>query len=141
MQHYEIDSAHAAARVLSLALMADGVPDKAEFDCLRRLRTLEEIGIDDTLFESVLQRFCQDVEQSVGYFDALHYRLPSDFVDALLDEVQDPQRQRLLLRTIFEIAIADGYLSEGEKLVLARAASRWGDDAMWPVRIKTSVPS
>ncbi len=141
MRHYETDSAHAAARVLSLALMADGVPDKAEFDCLRRLRTLEEIGIDEELFDNILQRFCQDVEQSVGYFDALQYRLSNDFVDALLDEVQDPHSQRILLRTIVEIAIADGCLSEGEKQLLSRASTRWGTDTQWPVRIRPTVPS
>jgi len=121
--------------------MADGAPDKAEFDCLQRLRTLEEIGIDQDLFESVLQGFCQDVEQSVGYFDALRYRLCPDFVDSLLDEVQDPDCQRILMRTIFQIAIADGCLSEGEKQLLARAAARWGNDANWPIRIRPTVPS
>lgn len=128
MRHYETDSAHAAARVLSLALMADGAPAKVEFDCLQRTRALEEIGIDDRLFESVLRNFCEDIEQSIGYLEALNYHLPSELIDALLDEVRDPHKQSELLRKMVEIAVADGCLSAGEKHVLSRAVARWGDN-------------
>lgn len=141
MRHYETDSAHAAARVLSLTLMADGAPDKSEFDCLNRTGALEQIGIDQHAFEAVLREFCEDVEQSVGYFDALNHQLSPDLIDALLDEVRDPHSQRLLLHSIVEIAIADGFLSDGERQVLSRAVALWGMQASWPVRLRPEQAS
>jgi uncharacterized tellurite resistance protein B-like protein len=140
MRHYDIDSAHAAARVLSLALMADGAPAKIELDCLHRMRALEEIGIDDQLFESVLRNFCEDIEQSIGYFEALNYDLPSELIDALLGEVRDPHKQSELLRKMVEIAVADGCLSAGEKHVLARAVALWGEPACGPAPARPHQP-
>lgn len=141
MRHYDTDSAHAAARILSLALMADGTPAKVELDYLHRTRALAEIGIDEATFERVLQHFCEDIEQSMGYFDALNYHLPSELIDALLSEVRDPQKQAELLARMIHITLADGTLSTGEKHVLARAAAIWGEHACAAAAARPARPS
>mgnify|MGYP002620430488 CR=1 FL=1 len=136
MRHYEKDSAEAFARVLSLALMADGAPDRAELDCVHHRRMLQQFGLDEMDFETVLQHFCEDLEQSVGYYDAFNQHLPPELIDALLAEIEHPEHRRRLLDSIIHIATADGELSEGEKRLLERASTQWGRHAGQPVRFR-----
>jgi uncharacterized tellurite resistance protein B-like protein len=139
MRQYVEDSGPAVARVLSLALMADGAIDASELDCLRRRQVLERFGLDEADFDRVMREFCEDLNLSLGYFDALQCRLHTELVDALLDEIKDPARRRALLDAMMAITCADGALGEGERLLLARAALRWEDENDWPVRIRPAT--
>lgn len=139
MRHYVEDSGPAVARILSLALMADGAIDASEIECLKRRGVLERFGLDEADFDRVMREFCEDLDLSLGYFDALQCRLHTEMVDGLLDEIKDPARRRALLDVMMAITCADGSLGEGERLLLARAALRWADDSDWPVRIRPRV--
>lgn len=126
MRRYRSDSADAAARVLTLALLADGALDKSEIDCLDTSGLLERLRIPQASFDRVVQEFCEDVACNVAYLDAVHCRLSAETIDSLLDEITAPPARRALFEAMRAIAAADGTLGEGEKRVLSRAAARWG---------------
>lgn len=138
MRHYEPDSAHAVARVLSLALLADGALDHSEIERIAKTRVLERLGIRAATFDQVMRDFYEDVMVSADYFDAMNFRLTPATMDALLDEVADPDCQSELLGIMLDVTTADGYLSDGERDLLARAIERWGGGGRWPIKMKSS---
>lgn len=138
MRHYESDSAHAVARILTLALLADGALDKSEIDWIARAKVLDRLGIQPATFDQVVQDFYEDVMVSTDYFDAMQFRLPPETVDALLDEVVDPDCQSAILSIMLDLTSADGKLSDGELELLARAIERWGAGGRWPIRLGRS---
>jgi hypothetical protein len=50
-------------------------------------------------------------------------------IDPFLDEVEAPELRRNLLRTMWRLADADGWLADAEAVVLNRAAIRWGAES------------
>jgi len=56
--------------------------------------------------------------------------------DALLDEIHDPALRRTLLRAMWQLADADGWLADAEAVLLNRAAIRWGAESNF-----TTVPA
>ena len=138
MRHYEPDSAHAVARVLSLALLSDGGIDKSEIDWIARTKVLDRLGIEPATFDEVMQDFYEDVMVSTDYFDAMHFRLSAETIDALLDEVVDPDCQSEMLSIMLDVTSADGHLSEGELNLLSRAIERWGSGGRWPIKLGRS---
>lgn len=141
MRQYRTDSAHAASRVIALALLADGGLDRSELNSLARSQVLDALGIAPDCLERVIREFYEDVMTSMPYHDATHCRLPDPVVDALLDEVADPDCQDHLLKAMFEIVGADGKLTEEETRLLARATERWGRPGRWPVRVRHTAMS
>lgn len=137
MRHYETDSAHAVARILSLALLADGGFDKSEIDWLAQTKVMERLGIHPPIFNEVLQDFYEDMMISTNYFDSVQFRLTPDIMDALLDEIADPDCQSTMLSILLDATSADGSLSDGERELLARAMERWGGARRWPVRMSS----
>lgn len=138
MRHYEPDSAHAVARVLSLAVLSDGAFDKSEIDWIARTKVLDRLGIQPATFDEVMQDFYEDVMVGTDYFDALNFRLSAETIDALLDEVVDPDCQSEMLSIMLDLTSADGHLSEGELDLLARAIDRWGRGGRWPIKLGRS---
>lgn len=135
MRHYTPDSPHAVARVLSLTVLADGALDKSEIDRIASTKVLDRLGIQPATFDQVLQDFYEDVMVGSTYFDAVHFRLTPATMDALLDEIADPDCQSEMLSIMLDVTSADGYLSDGERELLARAIERWGEGGRWPIRL------
>ena len=126
MRHYETDSAQAAARVLALALLADGGLDQAELRSLARTDLVRQLGMSDEAFETVLRNYCHDVLQGTNYIDGMHLRLSSEIMQSLLDDIRNPEMQCVLLGAMREITDANDVISAGEAALLAAAAERWG---------------
>lgn len=139
MRHYETDSAHAMARILSVTLFADGGIDKSEIDWIAQTKVMERLGIEPAVFDEVIQDFYEDMMTSANYFDAVQFRLTSDTMDALLDEITDPDCQSIMLSIMLDATSADGSLSDGERELLARANERWGSGRRWPIRINNPL--
>ncbi len=126
MRHYETDSAHAAARIIALALLADGGLDRAELETLARSRLLGRLGLEGNAFDEILRDYCDDLLSSTSYLDGTRLQLEDEVVDALLDDIRDPALQAVLLEAMQQIVSADGIESEREVDVLASALRRWG---------------
>jgi uncharacterized tellurite resistance protein B-like protein len=122
MRLYSIDSPHAAGRVLALMIIVDGNVATSELAALERSKILDQIGLDQEAFMRLLQELCEDLHTST-----LHGALQLDnaLVDGLLGEIADPKLRRSLLRTMWSISDADGWLADAEARLLTRASNIW----------------
>ena len=126
MRSYPKNSPRAAGRLLALTMISDGHVALSEIRAVYRSRILEHLGLDDDEFDAVLHELCDDLLAT-----AHHGTIQVDeaLIDALLDEVEAPDLRRNLLRTMWRLADADGWLADSEAVVLNRAAIRWGAES------------
>ena len=121
LRAYEPDSPQAKARLVVLAMLADGRLDDVELDSLDRNGTLSSIGISREDFFAVLYDFCADVEAFPrGRGD---YVLAPAVLQKILSEVSDGEERQKLLRLIFDVIRSDGRLAKGEAEI-GRASCR-----------------
>lgn len=125
MRHYPSDSAEAVARVIALALLADGAADKSELDYLKRRSVLDCHGISSEALDRVTREFYEDLISTVQYQDALQCRLDWEQLEGLLAEVADTRTRAALFRTIQELTRSDGHVTDGEAALLSCAACVW----------------
>ena len=123
MRSYPENSPRAAGRLLALTMISDGHVDLSEIGAVYRSRILEHIGLDDDAFDAVLHELCDDLLATAHHGTI---QIDETLIDALLDEIGDPELRRNLLRTMWRLADADGWLADSEAVVLNRAAIRWG---------------
>jgi uncharacterized tellurite resistance protein B-like protein len=126
MRNYTIDSPQAKARIIALALLADGGLDKSEIEYLDTRDIVDHLGIAAGTFDKVMHQFCEDVEQYGLLQPNGQLDLASPVIRDILDEVRQRGAREALLRTIFDIVLADRNLSLGEAQLTARAMSHWG---------------
>ena len=128
MRKYQIDSPQASARIVAVALLADGALHQSELDLLARHGTVERLGMRPEEFDAVIHEFCDDMLKWAVLDDCGELELDEESIDAMLDEIRDRDLQKLLLRAIYEIAYADRRLSDGEAVLASQAMGRWGMD-------------
>jgi hypothetical protein len=126
MRHYEPDSTQAAARILALALLADGGLDQAELDSLTRSRLLHRLGLRPEEFERIVREYCEDLQLSADYLDSLRLLPAGEVIQALLTEIRDPRLRAALLEGMQRIIAADGVETPAEVDLLAGAVQQWG---------------
>jgi len=127
MRNYVHDSANAAARIVALTMVVDGNVAPSELRALARSQLLEYIDIDTDTFQSLLEELCQDMLSSAVQQECVE--LSPATIDALLDEIRDPELRRRVLRAMWSIADADGVLADGEATLLARACIMWSAES------------
>ena len=128
MRHYPSDSPQAMARLLVLALLADGLIDTSELDLLDDKRTIASLGLDSAGFDEVFYGFCADMLRTGQRMTSDRLDLDEDTIDRMLDEVRDPLLQKKTLRAMMDIVHADRHLAGGEAALIARALKRWALD-------------
>jgi uncharacterized tellurite resistance protein B-like protein len=123
MRAYPINSPEAAARLLAVALVADGHYSMTELQSLDRLKVTAQLGLQPEAFKAVLDLFCEDLMANA------HGQWTGQVDEAtrseLLAEVQDPVLQDTVWRLCEAIALADGHLADGEAEMLDRLAFAW----------------
>lgn len=132
---YPIDSPQAAARILALALLADGAIDPSELSALARRSTLQRLGISEQAFDEVIHDLCADLlidSRATMYGD---FVLGRDALRRILGDIDDPLLQHKLLRGVLDIVHADGELAGGEAVLLSVAAECWDIDPFDSYRI------
>ena len=127
MRTYPRNSPQAAARLVSLALLADGHVDRAELDALQRNGACRDLGLSDEEFNAVLHAFCEDLLATSAHTWGAACLLDADALDALMAEVDDPALRSRVLRLCTEVVHADRHVADGESLVLRTALDRWDD--------------
>lgn len=125
MRRYRLNSPHAAARVVALTLLADGLVSRGELAALFRLSVFERLGIDCVDMEVLLEDLARDLRSldtsawdHTGDLHALAVR-------CVLDDVTDPELRQEVAEICREIALCESHLSDGEEAVLDLATSRW----------------
>jgi uncharacterized tellurite resistance protein B-like protein len=128
MRHYPSNSPEAMARLIALALMADGAMDLSEIESLQRHEIAKDLGLDDRQFDKVIHDFCEDMMTFAHRAPTGQFELDQKSIDALLGEIQDPELQNQLLSSMLHIVNAEGTLLSGEVALVSRAMTRWGLD-------------
>ena len=123
LRHYPCNSPAAQARLVALALLADGRLDAAELDLIARQAAAGESGVSEQTFFQVLYDFCADLSRQPPPDG--EYRISPAALGAMLDEINDPQVRQRTLRLMFDVIRSDGKLAHGEAKLLWNAVDAW----------------
>lgn len=124
LRAYAINSPRAQARLVVLALLADGRLDEREIDALDRRGILADLGIARSAFIEVLSDFCSDVAGRLPVRGG-GYQITPKALGGMLDEVSDRTVREKLLRHMLAVVNSDGHLSDTEKSLIRSTIERW----------------
>ena len=139
MRHYPTNSPEALARVVAIAMMADGAIDSSELKSLERHDIIKRLGLDHDRFDQVFYEYYEDLLSCAHRLPSGQFELDAVTIGLLLDEIRDPLLQKKALRAILDIVNADRRLTGGEAGLIAQALKQWGID-LYEVS-DTSIPS
>lgn len=122
MRNYPLNSPQAAARIVALALLADGHVNRRELDALDRVAAHEQLGLTRPELHSVVQTLCEDLLVAAQFCWDNACRLDAAAIAGLMAEVDDPQLWRKVMQICEAVIDADGHVSDGELTVLRAAA-------------------
>ena len=128
MRKYANDSPEAVARVVSLALMADGIVDRSETQLLERHGYLKRLGLAHEQFDKIFYEFCEDMLTSAYRLASGQLELDAQSIKSLLREIREPALQKKTLRIMLDVVHADHRLTAGEALLVAQALRQWDMD-------------
>lgn len=126
MRSYPIDSPEAAARIVALALLADGHFSRAEVEAMDRGGARAQLGLTPDQLHQVVHELCEDLLATCNQLWAAACTVDPPTLAALLDEVRDPMLRMQVLQLCILACTADGELADGESVVIRAAVSRWG---------------
>lgn len=125
MRRYPTNSPQAAARVVALTLLADGIVSRGELSSLVRFEVYQRVGLDNKAMQSVLEELARDLyEFGVPAWDhtgGLHPLI----VQSVLEDVTDPQMRADIYQICRDVIEVDSHVSHGEHAVLQLASSQW----------------
>lgn len=123
LRAYPVDSPRAKARLIVLALFADGRVDAAELDSLTRRGAFASLGITREDFFEVLYDFCADAAGLPA--GSGNYLMSSALLETLFAEVRAIEQRQKLLRLIFDVIRSDGHLADSEARLFWNALDAW----------------
>jgi hypothetical protein len=126
MRTYPRNSPQAAARIVALALLADGNLCRSELDRLHALDAHARLGLASADLLSVVHGVCEDLLATSDMYWGGSCRVDEATLAALLGEVTDPALRATVLTLCSEVVHSDTHLSEGESVVLHTAQRLWG---------------
>jgi hypothetical protein len=123
MKSYSVNSPEAAARVLAMAMLADGQYSMTEIRSLDRQNAPTRLGLTSEAFKAVVDDFCHDLlvagaGQWTGTVDP-------DIREQLMREITDRELQDLILLQCETLMLADGHLADGEVELLDALSAKW----------------
>ena len=139
MRQYPANSPEALARIVAIAMMADGAIDASELKSLDRHDIVNRIGLDQARFDKVFYEYCADLSISAHRLPSGQFELDDSTIGLLLNEIGDPQLQKKTVRAILDIVNADSCLTGSEASLVAQALRQW-EIALYEVS-DTSIPS
>ena len=126
MRTYPNNSPQAAARVVALAMLADGHLCKSELDALDSVDVHEQLGLSPGEMHAIVHALCEDLLVcSQGAWEAAG-RIDPDTLAALLAEIDAPTLRAKVLRLCLTVFAADEHLADGETVILNAVVEHWG---------------
>lgn len=125
MRSYSSDSPQAVSRLLALTVISDGGGSPPEISATYRLGILDHAGIDEAVFDQVLQELTADLPKTS---DGL-VRVDAETIDRCLAEIVRPDLRLQVWRAMWQLAYADDGFAHAELALLQRATSAWGIEA------------
>ena len=126
MRTYPRNSPEAAARIVALAMLADGHLGKAELDAVSRLGGHEQLGLDPAQLRAVMHTFCEDLLAAAHGSWADACRIDPHTLAELMAEIDDAELRRKVLRLCVAVVESDGHVADVESIVLVAAVEQWG---------------
>jgi uncharacterized tellurite resistance protein B-like protein len=133
MRSYPRNSPEAAARIVVLALLADGHLGAKETALLERHAIAEQLGLTPAQLHDVLRAFCEDLQQTGRPHWASVQVVDDETLRHLLAEIDDPGLRLRLMHWCRHIVQADAHVSEGEVQLLRDMVHHWshGTETVW----------
>ena len=128
MRNYLNDSPEAAARIVALALMADGTVDRSETQLLERQGIIRRLGLDHEQFDKIFYEFSEDMLSKAHRLASGQLELDALSINKLLEEISAPELQKNILRIMLDVVNADRRLTAGEASLIAQALRKWDID-------------
>lgn len=126
MRPYTTNSSEAAARIVALALLADGNITQAELEVLAQQDAYRQLGLKPSELQAVLRDLCEDLLCSAHLTWSEACRIDPRALANLMAEIDDPALCRTVLNLCLQVVDADDHVTEGESIVLNAAVEHWG---------------
>jgi uncharacterized tellurite resistance protein B-like protein len=126
MRSYPRNSPQAAARIVALALLADGNLCRSELEALERHGARAQLGLSPAELHTVVHDLCQDLLAASDLSWGGSSQVDPRTLAGLMAEVQDPDLQLKVLKLCVAVVETDDHVAEGESAVLAAALTQWG---------------
>ena len=124
LRAYAPNSPRAQARLVVLALLADGRVDEREVDALHRRNIFADLGISRSAFIEVLSELCSDVAGQLPVSGG-GYQLTHKALRGMLDEISDRMVRDKLLQHMLAVINCDGHLSDVERSLIQNTIEHW----------------
>jgi hypothetical protein len=126
MRPYPQNSSQAAARIVALAMIADGQVAPSEVDSLDRLDASARLGLGHADMVGAVRSLCIDLltVSPLTWADAC--RLDPRTLAALLAEIDDPAMRETVLELCLAVVEADAHIADGEEIVVSALVEQWG---------------
>lgn len=125
MRAYPPDSPQAVSRLLALSVIIDGGGSPPEIAATYRIGILDAVGIQEVVFDQVLQEMCSDLPTTP---DGL-VMIETEMIDQLLAEIVRPDLRLSVWKAMWKLVYADETLADSEVALLLRVTSTWGIEA------------
>ena len=126
MRTYPSNSPQAAARVVALAMLADGHVCNAELEKLIEQGVHQQLGLPHEELTAVVHACCDDLLTGAQMNWADACRIDPVILLGLMAEVVDPALRLKVLQLCLSVVEADGDVAPSESAVLAAAVEHWG---------------
>jgi len=124
LRPYPRNSGRTAARIVALTLIANGRIKAVETAVLEALQAPECLGLTRTEWHGVIEDLCTDLLGTARC--GTEVCIPGEVLDSLLEQLDDEDSRRLVLRLCSAVVQADSQVDDGESFVLLAAIERWG---------------
>lgn len=126
MRPYANNSPQAAARIVALAMLADGDICMAEVGVLDRLGAHEQLGLEPDQFHVVVHDCWKELLSAAQLTWADTCQVDPRSLAERMAEITDPGLRRTILGLCVAVIEADGRVAEGESVVLGAVRAQWG---------------
>ena len=126
MRTYPHNSPQAAARIVALAMLADGDISRVELDALDRSGVHQQLGLRADDWDAVVHDFWDDLLEAAQLTWADTCSIDPRSLAELMAEIVDPALRLKVLRLCVSVVEADGNVDEGEAFMLGTAVEQWG---------------
>jgi hypothetical protein len=123
MKAYSVNSPEAAARVLAMAMLADGQYSMTEIRSLDRQEAPARLGLTPEAFKAVVDGFCHDLLLAGG--GQWTGSVEPAIREQLMAEITDRGLQDLILLQCETLMLSDGHLADGEVELLDALSAAW----------------
>lgn len=132
MRTYPSNSPEAAARIVALAMLADGHVCHSEMQALDALHAGERLQLAPAQLRAVLRGLSEDLLASAYPHWGSTCQMDGRALGALLAEVSDPALRATTLALCQHLVQADAHYSPAEERLMARLAQHWQPPAAGP---------